>query len=313
MQLTLTHQRTLAMFVAADPWRNNLQIEFRLEEYALMPPGSANQEFVGFLLAGSRVLLRTPLDGTQRSLPAALVELWRVGKVPAGRIPDLLHPIESSLDEGDYDLSPPPSLKSQGKLFAGLFVTVTLLVAFIAWYEQQQIPVLLMPGIGALSALFLIGAVAFAGWPVRSRRKSQTKWLLRVMDGTQRGRPPGKFAGRLKAAVLFTVIPVVAMGLIFGGAAIWYSIHPYESSSPKRRVASAPADTAFDLEMPLEISAGQAVAGAAIPVTVFATGDRLIVQIPAGIKGGARLRLQGKGRPAPDGAVGDLYLNVKVR
>ena len=41
--------------------------------------------------------------------------------------------------------------------------------------------------------------------------------------------------------------------------------------------------------------------------------EELLVRVPAGTRGGTRLRLRGKGEPRRDGTAGDLYLLVRPR
>lgn len=84
--------RTAARFIAADPWQNGSRIEFSLEECLFLPsnvplparPGG------GFLASGTVFFLRSDLDGSERLLPEAMVELWQTGKIAVERLPQLL-------------------------------------------------------------------------------------------------------------------------------------------------------------------------------------------------------------------------------
>jgi DnaJ-class molecular chaperone len=69
-----------------------------------------------------------------------------------------------------------------------------------------------------------------------------------------------------------------------------------------------------DAAMTVRVTRGEAERGARKRVTVTADGraEEVLVKIPAGTAGGARLRLRGKGRSAPGGPRGDLYLTVEI-
>lgn len=69
-----------------------------------------------------------------------------------------------------------------------------------------------------------------------------------------------------------------------------------------------------DVSFPLRLTASEAATGGARRVTLRrADGDdEVMVTIPAGIRGGTRLRLRGKGRRLDDGERGDAYLIVEV-
>jgi curved DNA-binding protein len=69
-----------------------------------------------------------------------------------------------------------------------------------------------------------------------------------------------------------------------------------------------------DATMTVRVTRGEAERGARKRVTVTAGGraEEVLVRIPAGTAAGARLRLRGKGRTAPGGGRGDLYLTVDI-
>lgn len=65
-----------------------------------------------------------------------------------------------------------------------------------------------------------------------------------------------------------------------------------------------------DLESEVTIDLPLAVRGGEVSLKV--RGESIRVRIPAGAKAGTRLRIAGKGIPAPGGTPGDLVLDVKV-
>jgi curved DNA-binding protein CbpA len=68
------------------------------------------------------------------------------------------------------------------------------------------------------------------------------------------------------------------------------------------------------LTMPLRLTPDEADRGSRKHIALDAGGrtEELLVTVPAGVRTGTRLRLRGKGRPAPDGSRGDLYLAIEV-
>ena len=65
-----------------------------------------------------------------------------------------------------------------------------------------------------------------------------------------------------------------------------------------------------DLECEVPISLVQAALGAEIEVPTLEGAVRM--KVPAGAKGGQKLRLAGKGLPRPGGGAGDLYAMLNV-
>ena len=71
---------------------------------------------------------------------------------------------------------------------------------------------------------------------------------------------------------------------------------------------------ARDVTFPLRLTVSEAERGARKRVTLRRAdgNDEVVVTIPAGIRGGTRLRLRGKGRALAGGERGDAYLVVEV-
>jgi len=76
----------------------------------------------------------------------------------------------------------------------------------------------------------------------------------------------------------------------------------------------AVAAAGFDVARPLRITRTEADRGAKKRLTLRWDGevDQVVVTIPAGIRPGTKLRLRGKGRAAPRGIRGDLFLVIEV-
>ncbi len=96
------------------------------------------------------------------------------------------------------------------------------------------------------------------------------------------------------------------MGDPFGGAGV---------GSGRRRTAS---QSGRDVEADLLVSLEEAFHGGTRVITLTHPGtgqtERLSVKIPSGIREGQRIRLPGKGEPAPGGgAPGDLYLRIRYQ
>jgi DnaJ-class molecular chaperone len=90
-----------------------------------------------------------------------------------------------------------------------------------------------------------------------------------------------------------------------GRAARWFFGLP-PASTPDTAIAE------HDLVVPLRVTVVEAERGVRKQVTLPDGGD-VVVQVPAGVRHGTRLRLRGKGRRRGDGSRGDAYLAVEVR
>ena len=75
--------------------------------------------------------------------------------------------------------------------------------------------------------------------------------------------------------------------------------------------AAESAIAAEDVLLPLRVTTAEARAGVKKQVRL-PDGGNVVVQIPAGVRSGTRLRLRGKGRRRGDGSRGDAYLTVEV-
>ena len=77
------------------------------------------------------------------------------------------------------------------------------------------------------------------------------------------------------------------------------------SAGRGRAVRGRDLESEVTIDLPLAVRGGE--------VTLNVRGESVRVRIPAGAKEGTRLRIAGKGMPAPGGQPGDLVLAVKVQ
>lgn len=98
-------------------------------------------------------------------------------------------------------------------------------------------------------------------------------------------------------------------GSFFGGGG-----DPMQSfggrADPTRSFAGGRVPTS-DLTYEMAIDFLTAVKGGEVEVAV--EGERIRVQIPPGVESGQKIRLAGRGRPAPGTARGDLFISLTVR
>jgi DnaJ-class molecular chaperone len=107
---------------------------------------------------------------------------------------------------------------------------------------------------------------------------------------------------------------------IGGGGGIFDQIFGRRRPGQRARATRIdPENEVQDLEHHLQLTFDQAVHGATLELDINRNGamgssEKLKVRIPPGIREGQRIRLRGKGRPAPDGsAAGDLYIVCHVQ
>ena len=303
--------RTLGRFTAGDPWNGNRPTEFSIEEYVMMPAGSAQaldtSQFV------HRIGLRSETDGSQHMLPESLVELWRRGQVAPERIPALAQAIEPRIVKDDLNLIlHQNSTKTIVLPLAAVFAVTVLVGVFVPMEgEHLSIPVAIAMGVGFTA---LIGAILWvARQSGRSRRAEQMKWMLAVNSGAAANlaAPEGRAKGRVK---MFLKIYALFLGLIIliaGGAFFWYQMGGKfpGSSTNEPQVSSSTGD----ITMPVEVLSSQSAEGVSMLVVIPFTGEQVTVKIPPHASEGQRLRLKGKGAASPAGPRGDLYLKIHIR
>jgi len=79
---------------------------------------------------------------------------------------------------------------------------------------------------------------------------------------------------------------------------------PFGSAGRGRPMRGRDLESEVTIDLPLAVRGGE--------VSLSIRGESVRVRIPAGAKEGTRLRIAGKGMPAPGGQPGDLVLSVKV-
>lgn len=206
----------LVRFAAYDPSAGNIASEFVLEEYAMMPEGaveaSASSRFA------RRAGIRSMSNGSTTMIPEALFELWKLGQIPAERIPQLAYAMSARVNPEDYNLifqeSPKTFASVLGILLGGLLVTMMI-------FDPGGMPVS-----GALALSFgltaLIGSILFlVRFTQRRRRRNQMRWLLQVNAGNPDAAPPeGRLAGRLK--LYFLLVGWMLLIAAAAGVCVWW-------------------------------------------------------------------------------------------
>ena len=174
--------RTLARFTASDPWsRNgsrNTLTDFRVEEYVMMPLGSTRALDSKWNL--HTIGIQWESDARYRLLPESLVELWRHGRIPAEKLPELLHTLEPSLQDTDC-LAMESWQRSIGiplLIILFLFPAVSLFLRV----QGEQIPAALAIPSGIFMAL-LAGLILSVMRAVKRRRvKEQMDWAIKMLS-----------------------------------------------------------------------------------------------------------------------------------
>lgn len=120
--------------------------------------------------------------------------------------------------------------------------------------------------------------------------------LLRLLGAALRG-------GREGAGESLPATPGRRVLAGLGRAALWFL-------GSRETRADAPLGVE-DVTLPLHVTRDEARRGVRKQVSL-PDGSDVVVQVPAGIRHGTRLRLRGKGRGRGDGMHGDAYLLVEV-
>ncbi len=193
--------RTAARFVAADPWRSGASTEFSLEECLFLPPNVPipARPGEGLFDSGYVFLLRSDLDGSERLLPEALVELWQAGKVAVEWLPQLLFERPGKVRRRDAVpiLHRKPIRWLPGLLAVGVAGSAGFLAAR-SWLEAAHhagrsgsTPAGLIVGILSVIAFFagmiglsiglgLLIALPILAWRKRGRRREMAAILSRL-------------------------------------------------------------------------------------------------------------------------------------
>jgi len=127
----------------------------------------------------------------------------------------------------------------------------------------------------------------------------------------------GAQAGRAVASAEARPLPPPPRGILerVGRAGRWLlGLPPGGAAERGAGEAGAVAAAGLDVTRPLRLTQPEADRGGKKRIALRHEGqlNEVVVTIPAGIRSGTKLRLRGKGRAAPGGARGDLYLVVEV-
>lgn len=179
--------RTLARFLASDPWSGHHLTEYTVDDFVMMPLGSKRALHSKWSLHATGIQWQN--DARFRLLPESLVDLWKTGKVPAEELPCLLHSLEPALIETDFI----PAQSWQRSI--GIPMLVLLLICPIVFFAVR-VNGGTMPATAALAAMFVIAlGTGLTLWVLRinkrSRAKEQTTWALTrfAQSQPQPGRP----------------------------------------------------------------------------------------------------------------------------
>ena len=111
--------------------------------------------------------------------------------------------------------------------------------------------------------------------------------------------------------------PVPEVSKPVGGAG-WLARFGRKAREMARQVLSlpgaAPAKVLGDITFELPVTLSQAMYGDNLELAYQRNGQahKVAVKLPPGTRNGARLRLRGMGNTSPDGASGDLFLQVRI-
>ena len=168
IKLYATRVRALEAFTASDPWNGgDLPSEFSIEEYVLRRQIPA-------------IAIRSGYDGAEHFLPESLVELWRTEKIPATRLPSLVHTLEPRLMQEDCSLTMHDHRRYRLSLLVGIILFVTLLVILRLANMPEGTA---RPGwLGSMTLATLLGLIGawFGGMQMRMHRqrcRNQMQWV----------------------------------------------------------------------------------------------------------------------------------------
>ena len=132
------------------------------------------------------------------------------------------------------------------------------------------------------------------------------------------GGPSGGFGGSSGFSDFFETLfggGFGGAGGRFGGASSGFSGDPYGGGDPFGGFTRQP-QKGRDVEAALSLTLEEAFSGGKKTVTLqsgMGQAPRYFeVNIPVGVKNGARIRLAGQGDPAPGGKPGDMYLKISI-
>ena len=303
--------RTVGTFSAEDPSMNRLPTEWSIEEFVMMPVGSARA--IDSRRFGHVIGIRPNNDRRERLLPASLVELWRQGRVQPEKLPWLLHAMDPKINATDFPLQENP-LKSIAIVLPAVFVITAAVTAFVPM-DGARLPLGFAVAAGFGMTLITSAILWIVSRSQLHRRNQQMDWALKLIEsGSVSVAAPEKLEGTLrmylKMGIKFYVILLAAASLAGGGAVLWSS-----RDAATHQVVSTTESPARgrDTQVALTLSTGEAAHGKTVTIAIPESDEKVTVKIPAGLRDRSRLRLRGKGaQGVAGGPNGDLYITVHI-
>ena len=206
--------QTLARFSAPDPWSGNDFTDYSIEEYVMMPVGSKRALDSKWSLRTTGI--RWEQDSRYRLLPESLVELWKCKRIPAEKLPWLLHALEPRLMETDCIAT--QSWQRSVGIPSLMLLLVCPLVFLVIRVDGHAMPVGAAIGSGLMIAM-LTGAVL---WMMKSSKRSrvreQIRWAVNQISGSSSDGPAADIAAPtavffglwLKLFIVFMVLVALA-------------------------------------------------------------------------------------------------------
>lgn len=309
--------RTVGTFSAEDPSMNRLPTEWSIEEFVMMPVGSARA--IDSRRFGHVIGIRPNNDRRERLLPASLVELWRQGRVQPEKLPWLLHAMDPKINATDFPLQENP-LKSIAIVLPAVFVITAAVTAFVPM-DGARLPLGFAVAAGLGMTLITSAILWIVSRSQLYRRNQQMDWALKLIEsGSVSVAAPEKLEGTLrmylKMGIKFYVILLAAASLAGGGAVLWSSrVASTQRVASTHQVVSTTESPARgrDTQVALTLSTGEAAHGKTVTIAIPECDEKVTVKIPAGLRDRSRLRLRGKGaQGVAGGPNGDLYITVHI-
>lgn len=309
--------RTVGTFSAEDPSMNRLPTEWSIEEFVMMPVGSARA--IDSRRFGHVIGIRPNNDRRERLLPASLVELWRQGRVQPEKLPWLLHAMDPKINATDFPLQENP-LKSIAIVLPAVFVITAAVTAFVPM-DGARLPLGFAVAAGFGMTLITSAILWIVSRSQLYRRNQQMDWALKLIEsGSVSVAAPEKLEGTLrmylKMGIKFYVILLAAASLAGGGAVLWSSrVASTQRVASTHQVVSTTESPARgrDTQVALTLSTGEAAHGKTVTIAIPESDEKVTVKIPAGLRDRSRLRLRGKGaQGVAGGPNGDLYITVHI-
>lgn len=309
--------RTVGTFSAEDPSMNRLPTEWSIEEFVMMPVGSARA--IDSRRFGHVIGIRPNNDRRERLLPASLVELWRQGRVQPEKLPWLLHAMDPKINATDFPLQENP-LKSIAIVLPAVFVITAAVTAFVPM-DGARLPLGFAVAAGFGMTLITSAILWIVSRSQLHRRNQQMDWALKLIEsGSVSVAAPEKLEGTLrmylKMGIKFYVILLAAASLAGGGAVLWSSrVASTQRVASTHQVVSTTESPARgrDTQVALTLSTGEAAHGKTVTIAIPESDEKVTVKIPAGLRDRSRLRLRGKGaQGVAGGPNGDLYITVHI-